>query len=138
MLDTDKFNDQGIVARTIWGEARGESYKGKQAVACVLMNRIKSGLTWWGHDLRSCSLKPYQFSCWLVGDPNRAKLMEITADDPIFRECLDIAELAVNGTLHDVVDGADSYYAKGTPTPRWAQKLNPWIEIGHHLFFRTI
>ena len=35
-------HDIDILARTIYGEARGEKTAGKKAVACVIMNRYKS------------------------------------------------------------------------------------------------
>ena len=30
-----------VLARTIWGEARGEGTSGMSAVACVVINRVK-------------------------------------------------------------------------------------------------
>lgn len=32
--------DIDTMARTIWGEARGEGVQGMQAIACVIMNRF--------------------------------------------------------------------------------------------------
>ena len=37
------------LARTIWGEARGEGSAGMQAVANVVMNRAAIG-GWWGNN----------------------------------------------------------------------------------------
>lgn len=44
-MNSDSFSDEDIdtLARTVWGEARGESLLGKEAVACVILNRHKSG-----------------------------------------------------------------------------------------------
>ena len=51
-----------ILARTLWGEARGETLSGKEAVACVILNRLKKtnakGLFWWGNTLEEICLKP--------------------------------------------------------------------------------
>ena len=44
----DMTEDQAdIMARTIYGEARGEGQRGMQAVANVIMNRVKAG-SWYG------------------------------------------------------------------------------------------
>ena len=136
MVDTDQFSDQEILAKTIWGEARGEIPAGQQAVACVILNRVALN-GWRGHDIRSVCLKPFQFSCWLQNDPNRTKMLEVTADsDQIYANCLDIAASAITGTLIDNTNGATSYFAASMKTPpAWANGLQPCQIIGNHLFF---
>ena len=37
-------NDQEVLARTLWGEARGEGPEGMTAVACTIMNRVNIDL----------------------------------------------------------------------------------------------
>lgn len=64
-----------ILACTLWGEARGEKEEAVEAVAQVILNRAEHP-RWWGKDVRSVCLKPWQFSCWNKLDPNRAKLAE--------------------------------------------------------------
>lgn len=136
MSDTDQFDDATILARTIWGEARGEGEIGMEAVASVIMNRINSGITWWGDDLRSVCLKRWQFSCWNDSDPNRDKLMSVTVSDQQFMDALHISALAMNRMLQDSVQGATSYYDARMPEPpKWAEGRTPVAEIGHHLFF---
>lgn len=61
--------DIDILARTIYGEARGEPWEGKIAVAWVVRNRAERG-GWWGDTIREVCLKPWQFSCWNETDPN--------------------------------------------------------------------
>jgi hypothetical protein len=43
-------NDRDILARTLWGEARGESLAGQIAVAWTIRNRVNDGnaKSWWG------------------------------------------------------------------------------------------
>ncbi len=36
-------DDLITAARTVYGEARGESWEGKLAVACVIVNRLRLG-----------------------------------------------------------------------------------------------
>ena len=67
--------DRYILARTLWGEARGESLAGQIAVAWTIRNRVDDGNTksWWGEGYAGVCQKPYQFSCW-KNDPNFAYL----------------------------------------------------------------
>ena len=57
--------DADILARTIWGEARGEGKGGMEAVALVVLNRLdvsnQKGGYWWGNTLLDICRKPYQF-----------------------------------------------------------------------------
>jgi N-acetylmuramoyl-L-alanine amidase len=135
----DMAEDTDTLARTIWGEARGESLAGKEAVANVVMNRVeqaqKRGEMWWGNSITEVCLKKYQFSCWLENDPNYFKLRAVGSDDPNFATCLRIARRAVQGTLNDNTNGADHYHASYV-APKWADRCTPVAEIGNHLFYK--
>lgn len=129
-------DDIETVARTLWGEARGEGYIGQQAVANVIMRRVAlkcKGDT----NAKDVCLHHSQFSCWLQSDPNRPKLLAVTQDDPVFRQCLGIATLALSGNISDVTNLADSYEATGTGA-YWAKGLTPCAVIGRHSFFKTV
>jgi len=127
------------LARTIWGEARGETLQGKEAVANVILNRVKHaqrrGKFWWGNTLEEVCLKPYQFSCWNKNDLNYSKIISVKEDDPQFSVCLRIARRALNGVLADHTNGADHYHADSI-MPSWADSRVPTIIIGRHLFYR--
>lgn len=71
---TDK--DHDILARTLWGEARGESLAGHIAVAWTIRNRVNDGRakSWWGEGYTGVCQKPYQFSCWNKNVTNFAYL----------------------------------------------------------------
>lgn len=47
--------DTDILARTIYGEARGESISGQEAIASVILNRVafakRRGRYWWGNTI---------------------------------------------------------------------------------------
>ena len=107
------------------------------AVANVVMNRVAKG-GWWGNTVREVCLKPYQFSCWLLGDPNRTIIINLDETFSIYRDALAIAQQACGGTLEDITNGATSYYAKGSPEPKWAIGKDPCAVIGHHLFYNDI
>lgn len=128
-----------ILARTLWGEARGESLPGIEAVANVILNRVKVAQQrngfWWGNDITSVCRKPYQFSCWNKSDPNYLKLVHVTADDRAFAMCQRIARRAINNVLVDNTDGATHYHADSI-TASWATGRVPTTIIGHHIFYR--
>lgn len=123
-----------ILARTLFGEARGEALSGKVAVAQVILNRARKG-GWFGSSIKEVCLKPWQFSCWNKNDPNRKKIEAVDTSHPIFATCLLVADLAVHGLLADETNGADHYFAKSIPEPYWAKGQQAVAEIGGHLFY---
>ena len=124
-----------VLARTIWGEARGELYGGRVAIANVVMNRAKNP-GWWGKSAVEVCLKPQQFSCWNADDVNYPKLQSVTPTDPIFTESLVIASRAVLlMELEDVTMGSDHYHNLSV-TPRWSMGRTPIIQIGQHRFYK--
>lgn len=128
----DMTDDQAdYLARTIYGEARGEGIKGMQAVANVVMNRVKAG-GWYGASVKDVVLKPKQFSCWNENDPNRAIIL--AANDAQLAQARSIAEQAIAGTLPDITGGATNYHAKSI-TPYWAASMTKTATIGNHVFY---
>lgn len=131
-----------ILARTLWGEARGEGTAGMQAVASVVLNRVKiaqerGGSYWWGNDIIQVCQKPYQFSAWNRGDPNFRKLQSVDERDLYFATALRIARRAVSGVLADMTGGATHYHAD-TVSPYWARGEKPATVIGRHVFYRLV
>ncbi len=135
-MAADPMTPLSVVARTLWGEARGDGVPGMHAVANVIGNRVRNP-RWWGRDWIGVCTKPWQFSCWNEGDPNRAKLLAVTAADPEYAEAIDIARRAIAGELPDITDNADSYYAIGSPAPFWVTSATFTAQIGRQLFYRT-
>lgn len=134
--------DVDVLARTLYGEARGEPARGKEAVAAVVMNRVRrarrsGGRYWWGASVGEVCRKPWQFSCWNETDPNLEMLASLTADNKVFQSCLRIARRAIAGTLADPTEGATHYHAKSARPP-WARGRAPAAEIGNHLFYNDV
>ena len=126
-----------VLARTLWGESRGEGRTGMEAVAAVVMNRVRHP-RWWGNDIISVCQAPYQFSCWNLNDPNNVKMRTVSAaGHPEFVTALDVAQRASCGLLSDPTQGADSYYAIGSPVPGWTLRATRTVDIGHHRFYRV-
>lgn len=139
--DQIEYSDQDIdiMARTIWGEARGEDKQGRVAVASVIRNRaIKSPAYNWPNTPKAVCRQPWQFSCWNSNDPNLPKMQALTDQNSIFKECLAVAESVLSGQELDITKGADHYYAITINTPSWAIGKKPTVTIGHHRFYRLI
>jgi len=130
-----------VLARTLWGEARGQGSAGLQAVANVVLNRVKvadeKGKFWWGNNIIQVCQKPYQFSCWNRSDPNFRKLQAVGEDNLYFATCLRIARRAVMGGLDDLTLGATHYHADHIK-PYWAHGQTPTITIGNHIFYTLV
>jgi len=141
VTDPDTFSEVEVLARTLYGEARGEELAGIEAVASIILNRVAFAQTrgryWWGNDIKSVCLKPSQFSCWNKADPNRKKLLALSPRDPAYRLCKRIAKRAVAGDLPDQTEGATHYHTHAVD-PFWARGHVPCAEIGNHLFYRDI
>ncbi len=134
--------DVEVLARTIYGEARGELVRGQEAVAAVVLNRVRrardrGGRYWWGSSIEEVCRKAWQFSAWNPNDPNREKVENVTADNRIFQTCLRVARRAVSGTLKDPTYGATHYHVKGVQ-PAWSRRRAPCAEIGRHQFYNDV
>lgn len=131
-------HDLDILARTVYGEARGEPEASRQGVAFVAINRAriaaKTGRKQFGDgSIATACLAPFQFSSWNPNDPNRPQMLAVTLDDPVFQECFYIALQAVLGKVSDPSQGATFYWANSIPTPAWAQGKD-YVSLGHHRF----
>ena len=132
------FTDLELLARAIWGEARGEPIEAQVGVGCVIRNRVKHPRWHWGRTFREVILKPWQFSAFNRDDPNRAKMLQIPDRDVtgIFQQCLWVAQGILSGGLFDSTAGANHYYTQGTQEPSWAKGISPAREYGKLLFYR--
>jgi spore germination cell wall hydrolase CwlJ-like protein len=139
----EKYSEMEIdtLSRTLWGEARNQGSAGMQAVACVIINRVRTarhfGGYWWGNDIREVCHKPYQFSCWNKNDPNLQKLIAVSEEDIHFVTAKRVARRAVLGFLDDQTYGADHYHARHV-SPVWAKGKRPTNIIGQHVFYRLV
>lgn len=133
--------DIDTLARTLYGEARGESLRGIEAVASVVMNRVvraKAGESrWWGTSVQEVCRAPFQFSCWNATDPNRRLILNVAPGDRVFDMCRRIARRAVAGALDDPTKGATHYHALNVK-PAWAEGRRPCVVIGRHMFYNDV
>lgn len=142
--------EQLVLARTLWGEARGEGTQGMYAVGRVIINRLHERYRGRKSVSEVC-LDPAQFSCWNEDDPNRAKLLRLDAhsDDADFRSALGLASEALlpdplTGRPRQLADptlGAKHYVASSLPAslrPGWLLDKTPCAVIGRHEFYNNI
>ncbi|CAI8706391.1 N-acetylmuramoyl-L-alanine amidase [Pseudomonas sp. IT-196MI5] len=140
MVETEK--DRDILARTLWGEARGESLAGQIAVAWTIRNRVNDGKakSWWGEGYAGVCQKPYQFSCWNRNDPNYAYLSG--AKSIPFREFAQAqiaADQVMAGKVSDPTGGATHYFATTMPIPpKWIKDAKQTLKLGRHIFFKDV
>ena len=126
-----------IATRTVWGEARSEPYEGKVAVMWVIRNRLEDNHRR-ENTLVGVVTEPYQFSCWLDNDPNKAKLEAVGPNDPMYLESMKaVVDVLTSPEESDPTKGSQHYHTK-TILPRWAEDETPVYEVGHHLFYYDI
>lgn len=113
-------NDLYLIARCVYGEARGEPYKGKVAVAAVILNRVKSSSF-----PNTVSGVIYQSGAFTAVDDGQINL---GTDD----ECLRAAQDALNGW--DPTYGCVYYYNPSTATNKWIRSRPVVVTIGKHVF----
>lgn len=144
----DAGNGAETLARTIWGEARGEPDPelAMAAVAHVVLNRV-ARQTYWGRSVEAVCRKPFQFSCWNASDPNLAQQITVGQDDARFAlACRLAASLIAQEQVDpakrksdDPTKGATHYHARRlVPPPRWARGHEPCERIGNHFFYRGV
>lgn len=125
-------------ARTVEGEAGGESDEGKLAVACVIMNRVRRQ-GWMGKTVKGVARmkrgRYAQFSCWNDG-VNKVRILKKTTSQLARSGCIDavLRALDVAGTADDPSKGACHYHAHAV-SPRWSRGREPDVIIGGHRFF---
>lgn len=145
-----KPKDKEILARAIFGEARGEGEQGMLAVGNVIMNRLKDGRSIYKATdkpeltgVESIIKKDQAFS--VFNNPqspdyiNMMKPMEEmgTADKEAYKLALEISEGLLTGKLKDNTDGSTLYYNPNVADPDWAKswKTSKTKSIGNHDFY---
>ncbi|WP_410768699.1 spore cortex-lytic enzyme [Fontibacillus sp. BL9] len=113
-------SEMDILARVIYSEARGESYKGQVAVGAVVMNRIQSDQ--FPDNINDVVFQPGAFTA--VDDGQ----YWLTPDSTAYKAALD----AVRGW--DPTYGSLYYFNPDTATSSWIWSRPQKIKIGNHIF----
>lgn len=112
--------DVYLLARAIYGEARGEPYEGQVAVAAVILNRVASPK--FPNTIAGVIYQPGAFTCVSDGQIN------LTPDNTAIRAARD----ALNGW--DPSGGAIYYFNPNTATSAWIWSRPAITVIGRHRF----
>ena len=110
------------LAKTIYGEARGESIETMFSVGWVIRNRLKSGRH--GNTYKDVVLQPKQFSCWNKGDPN-CKVIKGKIKGGIWEVCIGVAIVVIQSTeKRNPIPNVRHYYDKSLDSnpPYWAEE----------------
>ena len=128
---------QEIMALTLYGEAGQDGLPVQEALACLIMNRVKYAKThrqtWWGTTPEQVCLCPFQFSCWQRQDMWVPQALK----ERIYQSCLRTASRALKGFIQDSTHGATLYHDKNEDA-RWAMSLAPVAQVGRFLFYREL
>ncbi len=114
--------DLNLLARCVYGEARGEPYTGQVAVAAVVLNRVRSS----------------KFPNSVSGVIYQSGAFTAVADGQINlspnQSAYNAARDALNGW--DPTNGCLYYYNPATATSKWIWSLKVELKIGRHNFAR--
>jgi len=139
-----------LLARLIWGEARGESLQGKVAVGCVVWNRVNHATGRYGRTWRNVMLKPWAFSCFwqdlgknpqfdqIISDKYFATLQGTFSEIERIRV---IADMVRGGLTTDPTGKATHYHvADMQHPPYWADsdQMKATVMIGNHKFYEEL
>jgi N-acetylmuramoyl-L-alanine amidase len=116
----------GVVADTLFCEARGEGRRGLEAVASVIFNRSQKR----GYSLERTVLARKQFSCWNEGYTKPTPRNELERD--ILAFCEGIEEQMEGGTFRPTTKA--DHYLRFDCFPSWRKDLRNQERIGAHLF----
>lgn len=131
-------SEQIILARAIFGEARGMLEEGKIAVGWSIKNRVLDSR--WGDTYHEVILQPKQYSAFNDNDKNlkfvKNPLLSKTQMQA-WHECYVIAGEVMNGKVDDPTSGANHYFSDYIDFPYWTKQKNAEfkIKIGNTLFY---
>lgn len=112
--------DLNLLARVVYGEARGEPYTGQVAVAAVVLNRVRSSS--FSNSVAGVVYQSGAFDCVSDGQIN------LTPNQSAYNAAKD----ALNGW--DPTYGCLFYYNPRTATSKWMLSRTVKLSIGNHAF----
>lgn len=112
--------DLNLLARVVYGEARGEPYTGQVAVAAVVLNRVRSSS--FPNTIAGVIYQSGAFDCVPDGQIN------LTPNQSAYNAARD----ALNGW--DPSYGCLFYYNPRTATSKWMLSRTVKLNIGNHAF----
>jgi spore germination cell wall hydrolase CwlJ-like protein len=116
------------MAQALYYEARGEGQNGQEAVAEVILQRVRSG----GRPDTICGVvrEPRQFSFLTDG----STLRELDAD--AWQSAKQLAARIVRGEVVTSLTRRAQFYHQVDIQPAWASEMVRTAKIGNHVFYR--
>lgn len=113
-------SDLNLLARLVYGEARGEPYTGQVAVAAVVLNRVKHS----------------SFPNTIAGVIYQSGAFDVVSDGQINLTPNETAKKAAQDALNgwDPSNGAIYYFNPSTATNKWIWSRPMTVTIGKHRF----
>lgn len=117
---TNNSSNVNLLARVIYGEARGEPYSGQVAVGAVILNRVKSS----------------QFPNTIAGVVYQSGAFDAVADGQVNLAPDSTSKKAAQDALNgwDPSYGAIYYFNPNTATNKWIWSRPLTVTIGKHRF----
>ena len=119
-VDSSSDRNIRLLAACIYGESRGEPYKGQVAVGAVILNRVKSSK--FPNSIAGVIYQPGAFDA--VSD----RQIDLGPNEAALRAARD----AMNG--YDPTYGCLYYYNPATTTNKWMLSKPVALRIGRHVF----
>ena len=141
MSNVERVNELFLLAATVAMEAEGEPYKGKLAVAYVIVNRSQRQVPF--KSISDVVLDPYDFSAWNTKGGRQLSLD--TFSFVVWRDSEKAAASAYYGIEKDPTRGADHYLnveltrkLRGGTLPAWLLAMKRTAKIGLHTFYKEV
>jgi spore germination cell wall hydrolase CwlJ-like protein len=152
-------HDIDVLARTIYGEGRGEGMAGQVAIVFTIIHRARIAAAFRAANKRmhplygdgsiaAACLVPWQFSCWNQSDPNRLAMRTVTLADPAFQTASYVAHAVLQRQVNDALPRATHYFNPAVvKAPAWETGVAAHDgkaaipparfegSIGHHRFY---
>lgn len=112
--------DLNLLSKLVYGEARGEPYKGMVAVAATVLNRVANSK--FPNTIAGVIYQPGAYTCVSDGQIN------LTANSQSRKAAQD----AINGW--DPTSGCIYYFNPSTATSKWIWSRPQVLTIGKHIF----
>jgi spore germination cell wall hydrolase CwlJ-like protein len=136
-------SQRDLMTRMVMMEAGNQSQLGKEAVAHVIMNRVRDGR--YGDGVQGVLTRKSQFEPW--GNPKtRQAMMATPTDSPRYQAANQAVERVLSGESPDPTNGATHFLNKATSAARGDSAMRPggWgrtgrdqVTIGGHTFMKA-
>ena len=140
MINLPSDFDIQLLARTVYGLARGSSDDVRTAIAATVVNRIIAGgrahaFDRWGMTIAEVCLRPGEYSCWNSDDDNMRIAIRASLGDKAFMECFNLAVRAAYGFIEDRTEAATHFRQLGDNADVLEQAVKT-LELEDWVFYR--